>query len=687
MIFKKLKLKNIRSYREEEVVFPEGAVLLAGDVGSGKTSILLAIEYALFGLQPGQRGSSLLSNGEEFGEVSLELEINGNKVLIERGLKRSSKSINQDFAAITINGSRFESSVTEVKLKILELLNYPLDFVRKNNLVYRYTVYTPQEEMKEIIREDIETRLDVLRHVFGIDKYKRIQENTARISSIIRDESRVLQAEAAIIDSRKNDVDSSQKFLNMIQSKVSIKQDEIKEVKNERLLKEKEVEELHIKVSERENFKKEIEKLSLVLRNKQEQKSRFTKDLLEMDDLINSSKSLAINLDPKKINDQIENTLKNIILLEKEHLEFNSNSNSLDIQKQSELVKKTKIFQLQHCPTCLQDVPEAHKHNIMNEVETKINKFDKDKVVLLNQIQKISAELSNQKNILKNLENDRVAIQINNAKQENLNKYITKKQELEKLKDSFEKDITFINDQIDSQKKNALDYSKYDNLLRIKREELIFLINEEKRKEIELAEINKEIEMTIREISKYNSEIQRGQESKNKLIKMLDIEGWLSNNFTNLTKFTEKNILIALRKEFTKIFNKWFSMLTTDSFEVYLDENFSPVIVHNEFELDYEFLSGGERTAVALAYRLALNQLINSVLSKIKTSDVVILDEPTEGFSEAQLDKMRDMLRELDVKQLLIVSHETKMEGFVDHVIRFKKTNGVSEVISQPDLH
>lgn len=687
MIFKKLKLKNIRSYKEEEIVFPEGAVLLAGDVGSGKTSILLAIEYALFGLQPGQRGSALLSNGEEFGEVSLELEINGNKVLIERGLKRSSKSINQDFAAITVNGSRFESSVTEVKLKILELLNYPLDFVRKNNLVYRYTVYTPQEEMKEIIREDTETRLDVLRHVFGIDKYKRIQENIARISSIIRDDSRVLQAESAIIDSRKNDVDSSLKFLNMIESKVPIKQDEIKNVKNERLQKEKEVEELQIKVSERENFKKEIEKLSLVLRNKQEQKSRFTKDIMEMDDLISSSKSVAIPLDAKNINDQIEKTLKTIMLLEKEHLEFNSNSNSIDIQKQSELVKKTKIFQLQHCPTCLQDVPEAHKHNIMNEVETKISKFDKDKIVLIGQIQRIASELNNQKSILKKLENDRVAIQINNAKQENLNKYINKKQELEKLRESFEKDIIFINDQIDSQKKNSLDYSKYDNLLKVKRDELISLINEEKRKEIEFAEIKKEIEMTIKEISKYNLEIQKGQESKNKLIKMLDIEGWLSNNFTNLTKFTEKNILIALRKEFTKIFNKWFSMLTTDSFEVYLDENFSPVIVHNEFELDYEFLSGGERTAVALAYRLALNQLINSVLSKIKTGDVVILDEPTEGFSEQQLDKMRDMLRELNVKQLLIVSHETKMEGFVDHVIRFKKTNGVSEVVSAPEIH
>lgn len=687
MIFKKIRLKNIRSYKEEEVVFPEGAVLLAGDVGSGKTSILLAIEYALFGLQPGQRGSALLSNGEEYGEISLELDINGSNVIIDRGLKRSSKSINQDFATITVNGSRFESSVTEVKSRILALLNYPVEFVRKNNLVYKYTVYTPQEEMKKIIQEDTETRLDVLRHVFGIDKYKRIQENIARIASIIRDESRYLQAESAIIDTRKNDLDSSQKFVGILESKIAGKQEEIKKTKEERLLKEKEVENLQNKLVERESFKKEIEKLSLVLRNKHEQTSRFTKDMSEIDDLINSSKSVAISLDPKKINEQIEKTLILIDSLERDYLKFSSNSNSLDIQKQSELVKKTKIFQLTHCPTCLQDVPEAHKHNIINEVETKISRFDKDKIVLTNEIQRISLDLANQKSILKSLENDKIAIQINNAKQENLNKYISKKQELEKIKEAFEKDIVFINDQIDSQKKNSLDYLKYDNLLKIKRDELAFLVNSEKNKEIEFAEIKKEIELTIKEILKYSVEIQKGQESRNKLIKMLDVETWLSNNFTNLTKFTEKNILIALRKEFTKIFNKWFSMLTTDAFEVYLDENFSPVIIHNEFELDYEYLSGGERTAVALAYRLALNQLINSVLSKIKTSDVVILDEPTEGFSEQQLDKMRDMLKELNVKQLLIVSHETKMEGFVDHVIRFKKTNGVSEVVSAPEIH
>lgn len=681
MIFKKIRLKNIRSYREQEIEFPEGAVLLSGDVGSGKTSILLAIEYALFGLQPGQRGSSLLANGADYGEISLEMDINGINVIIDRGLKRSSKSVNQDFAAITINGARFESSVTEVKVKILELLNYPSDFVRKNNLVYKYTVYTPQEEMKQIILEDTEVRLDVLRHVFGIDKYKRIQENLQRLTSIIRDESRYLQAETALIDSKKSDLESSAKFIKILESKTQEKKGEISKLNSEVTVKEKELESLQKLVSERENFKKEIEKSSLVVRNKQEQISRFLKDLKEIDDFLEKSKSIEFR-DIKFLIEEIQKIRTNSENLEKDYLELSSKSSSLDMLKQQEMSKKNKVFQLEHCPTCLQDVPEAHKHNIVNASETSIKNIDKNKSVLVNEIQKIESKIKEHKEKLRNLEQERIAAEIQNAKQENIEKYQTKKTELTKLKESFEKDIVLINEHIDSLKKNSLEYTKFENLSRLRKEELSKLTESRNRKDIELAEIRKEIELTNKDIAKYNSEIEKGEISKNKLIRMLEVENWLSNNFNNLTKFTEKNILVALRKEFTKIFNKWFSMLTTDSFEVYLDENFSPVIVHNEFELDYQFLSGGERTAVALAYRLALNQLINSVLSKIKTSDVVILDEPTEGFSEQQLDKMRDMLRELNVKQLLIVSHETKIEGFVDHVIKFRKVNGISTIVN-----
>src|SRR5512137_455206 len=108
MILKKLKIKNIRSYKEAEINFPEGSTLLMGDIGSGKTSVLLAIEFALFGLQPGQKGNSLMRNNENEASVTLEFQIDDNNVTIERGLKRSSKSMAQTDISITINNEKFE---------------------------------------------------------------------------------------------------------------------------------------------------------------------------------------------------------------------------------------------------------------------------------------------------------------------------------------------------------------------------------------------------------------------------------------------------------------------------------------------------------------------------------------------------------------------------------------------------
>ncbi len=138
--------------------------------------------------------------------------------------------------------------------------------------------------------------------------------------------------------------------------------------------------------------------------------------------------------------------------------------------------------------------------------------------------------------------------------------------------------------------------------------------------------------------------------------------------------------MLALKEQFSELFSKWFSVLVSESLKARLDENFSPVIEQEDYELDYEFLSGGERTAIALAYRLSLNQVINSLISKIKTSNLVILDEPTEGFSSQQLDKMKDVLSQLKTEQLIIVSHEQKIESFVDNIIKFRKEDNLTRV-------
>ena len=115
------------------------------------------------------------------------------------------------------------------------------------------------------------------------------------------------------------------------------------------------------------------------------------------------------------------------------------------------------------------------------------------------------------------------------------------------------------------------------------------------------------------------------------------------------TSAPTKKVMLKVHHDFDTLFQKWFMMLVdTEVMKIRLDEQFSPVIEQNGYEIDYGFLSGGEKTAAALAYRLALNQVVNSILSTIKTRGLLILDEPTDGFSSEQLDRMRDLLDELD---------------------------------------
>src|SRR3989344_7035553 len=109
----KIILENIRSYKSQQVDFPDGSTLLSGDIGSGKTSVLLGIEFALFGLQPGQKGSSLLRNGENSGNVAIEFEIDGKSIAVERRLKRG-KSVSQEECFLTVDGERKEISVMEL---------------------------------------------------------------------------------------------------------------------------------------------------------------------------------------------------------------------------------------------------------------------------------------------------------------------------------------------------------------------------------------------------------------------------------------------------------------------------------------------------------------------------------------------------------------------------------------------
>ncbi len=679
MKIKKLIIKNIRSYEDQEIDFPDGSLLLSGDVGSGKTSILLAIEYALFGLQPGQTGSALLRNNTQNGGVSLEIELDGSTILIERKLKKG-KTVTNEYSALTIDGIKTEYAITELKTRIIQLLGYPSEFIKKNNLLYKYTVYTPQEQMKQIISEDPEIRLNMLRHIFGVEKYKRIRENLVVLLNRLKDESKLLQLEISAVDSDKIRLTSTRSFITLLGEKIVSQDHLIDGLKVTRKSIEAEVVELEKKIKEKEKLEIELEKTKVLYSSKRENLSDMDREHIELESFIQSIPSDFNENELLETIDKIAKNNKDLDTTQSSFIDCLSHINSLKQRKTEALAKKERVFKIDMCPTCLQDVPPAHKHNIFNETEQlisaiskEIENFEARKVILTNQLDII-------KDKKQDLEEKKMRLQILKSKLPEIERAKSKISIILKTKENLKNDVLLLLKHMDGLKESILAFTRFNTQYKTKQQELRDAFLNEKNAEISLAELKKELEITNKEILLLEDTIKQKEGKKEKLNEILELSDWLSNQFIALINFTERNVMLKLRTEFSKLFSKWFSILVQDIFEVQLDENFTPIIMQSGIEMDYSFLSGGERTAVALAYRLALNQTIGTVMTSIKTKNLIILDEPTEGFSEVQIDKMREILIELKAKQLIIVSHEQKMDSFVDNIIKIKKEDGISKV-------
>ena len=680
MRIKKLVLKNIRSYEAQEIEFPDSSLLLSGDICSGKTSILLALEYALFVIQPGQRGSALLRNNSDSGEVTLYLQIGEDEVIIERKLKRSEKSVTNEYAAITINGDKSEMAISELKTRIIQLLGYPEEFIKKNNILYRYTVYTPQEHMKQIISEDPEIRLNVLRHIFGVDKYKNVKGNLAILLQHMKDEIKLFKSELAFFEQEKEKLKQKDIDLIELEKKIFEKSREIEDKRQKRIEAENSLKALEEKRIERENLIKEIDKANLVISTKKEQYSSILKELKEANELVLSQKELFNEEELANAINEIKSIKEAIEVIQNELFNLKGSQKAIEQGFLETIQKKDRIFKMDICPTCLQDVSEVYKHNILNEAEKKEVDLKKQREVLSLKEQQLNAPLEELNKKLSDFEKKRLHLEVLKAKQSDVERALKQQQILEQKKSAHEKDLELLDKHLVGLKENLLTFSTFETILNKHQLSLKEALSCEKQEEINLAKLQKEKELTQKEKEELHKLLKEREGIRKKITALEEMSHWLLNNFTNLISFIEQQILLKLRYEFSRLFKKWFAILVSENFEIHLDENFSPVISHNGIEMEYSFLSGGERTAVALAYRLALNQTINSVFSRIKTKDILILDEPTEGFSSSQISKMREIFEELDIGQLIIVSHETQIEDFVENILKLKKENNLSVI-------
>ncbi len=682
MIIKNIRLNNIRSYTNFYLDFPSCSILLSGNIGSGKSTILFAIEFALFGLSTNLAGDSLLRKGEDNGFVELNFEVDNKNVIIKRVLKRGHDSISQGNGYMEINGEVRKLSPLELKQAVIELINYPRELLTKSkSLIYKYTVYTPQEEIKHILTGDDEIRFDILRKVFGIDKYKRVKENSSIILNKVRERKNSFSGMVIDLEERKSELEKEEEKQSEIVSW-------LEEVRQKLALSNKEVENKKSEINEIEANSMRLKELNnklaineIRIQNSTDKKKITEEEIIKIELQINEFGSIIfLNLDHTKA---LEKS-KEIESIEDKIRIFNAELSQLKEKERNSLEIKKSIESLDICPLCRQDVSSEHKANIVNTENKKIEEAFNEAVSITVEKAEKEIQLGNVKKELENIKAEEKNKELNNLRFKSLEEKKKNREELLKNKLAICREIDALNIERNKllEEKNRFDLNIENSYVKNKKE-LERLLS--KQREFEIAKNSYEVELRLLQQKKESliSEISKKESAKKEIQKLSSIEYWLDSSFVNLIETIEKQVMLRIYADFNGLFQKWFSMLIdNENLVARLNENFSPLIEQNGYDIAYEYLSGGEKTACALAYRLALNQVINNLMSNIKTNDLLILDEPTDGFSDEQLDRMRDVLQDLKIKQILIVSHESKVEGFVDHIIRLEKKNHESLVVT-----
>ena len=115
-----------------------------------------------------------------------------------------------------------------------------------------------------------------------------------------------------------------------------------------------------------------------------------------------------------------------------------------------------------------------------------------------------------------------------------------------------------------------------------------------------------------------------------------------------------------------------------DFLDVRLGDDYSVVLVTREGEKTMSMLSGGERIALAIAYRLALARVVGERIESM------IMDEPTIHLDEEKRRELVEIIKygleASGLLQLIVVTHDREIEDAADKVVEVTKAGGTSIV-------
>jgi exonuclease SbcC len=686
-----VRLENIRSHVESTIPFAEGFNCLIGGLGSGKSSILYAIDFSLLGDPLGRSYDYLLREEANKGKITLKFISGGKTYTITRTLRRQGKNISQDMDQLKL----FEGEHVVASGKneaVLEQLKAITDLDKD---LFREIVWVRQEHLKELLDVTPRQRQKRLDELFGLSDYEEAWINLQRYQRDYKVERDVLERDEDVVGFERLQDNYNQAVEDFVSVEYTLGTLQKELVQAESTLKEatsrlESLEELRTTTEElskkqaafRANFTN-VEDACANLANQIEQKKKIINDidarLQSMNEQEESYRKrlLEAGLNPEQPIQQLreyESDVEDQMVT----LRGEQESNRREIDSFQKRISTLKTES--KCPFCLQTLGEGYRNEFLKRLQDEATEREKKQKEILQNLKDLEKTKevvdlvdSNLRILTPRIEETRKRI---SSEHESLNKLLDEfggKQKQEKM---LRRQLSAISDEI-----AKFDVAELESVRQLR--EKAFSNYSKLTNKLEVLEARKkDLSIRVDEIKERLDQAQEKTERIEKIKQLLEV--------IEVIRGAYRSIQPRLRGEFIKYLEQTVQHFLNGLIgvagpilTVKIDETYTPIIKSEDgYERDAATISGGERTLLAFAYRIGLGQLI----MQSRTGHglfMLLLDEPTEslGREDGSVDRLAEAISRLkSIEQIIAVTHSEAFAEKAEHVIRLEKAAEASSI-------
>ncbi len=684
-----IELGDFLSHSETKLEFGNGVTVFVGQNGAGKSSIIDAITFALFGQHTRKSNKGLIKRGANQGFAKVEFNINGKQYQAVRKIDNKgglaakfTEKINGEFIEIAAGERKqFGESMTHEVEKTIGL-----DFEK-----LKIASIVQQGELNAIIKAKPKEFKELLNAIIGIDKLDVASEAMKTVNKKFREK---IREDIGYDDTH---VDILLRDLQKYKTELEDARPQKEQLKVKQTQLQKEITELRIKL---ETETPKIDKINQLELRKRELQSyakeaiqEIQREIAEKERKIRDCEgcfehiSLKKDLESKieKIEVAVEGTQKKIQEL---------TGQVASLKEKQALAEKIQLKD-NRCPVCDSKVekltPLFQEEHLKQEIV-----FLKEQMTVTEK----ERTMYNQKRIefsqkLQNARDAEATLKAHSIKDQ---EDIRKIQEEIKLKKGIQKIPLSINgnlleiSQIDSHAKMV-----FENITKLEQEikgfnekEFLNLKESINEKQANLSQIDQNLGAVTEKITKYEEQIKLIQNavSKLKVVKKYveELDTIQMNIFSRDGPVATSLRSWALNTISTKS-SEYLTLLNTKIQRISLSEKARDISItcysKNEI-LDLESLSGGEQVSVALALRLGMASLLGA-----SNLNLMILDEPTTHLDAERKKSLVDVLSQLsDITnvgkpmQFIIITHDSEIfeDSNVERIYKFESTEQGSKI-------